>query len=413
MSTQIQWRRGTTAQHSVFTGALGEVTVDTDKDTLVVHDNSTVGGFPLARESALNTHIDRTDNPHEVTKIQVGLEFAENTADIDKVVASAGKLTAAVNISLSGDASGSISFDGSGDADIVVSIDNDGHTHAFGNITNKPTTLAGYSIGDAYTKTEVDAGQLDNRYYTETEVDTLYSTAVKLTGNQTIGGIKTFSSNVVGSITGNSATATKLATAITINGGTFDGSADISVGLDAQSAVFTTALTLNATHKNKVLLYSGTFNIALPTVGTIKSGDLFIIDNIGTGTLSLVTNGNNTDLSRLTVLAGEVLILQSDGGNFYRFVSRSKDFASSINTNGYTYLPNGLILQWGTSTGVAIANSYQIITTPIVFPTACLSACGSSGYLNSYGGAGKSGAKDVAVWGNNIGVVINYIAIGY
>ena len=75
-------------------------------------------------------HIADTTNPHEVTKIQVGLEFAENTADRDKIVASAGKLTAAVNISLSGDASGSVSFDGSGDADIVVSIENDSHIHS-------------------------------------------------------------------------------------------------------------------------------------------------------------------------------------------------------------------------------------------------------------------------------------------
>ena len=48
----IQFRRGTTTQHSSFTGLLGEVTVDTDKKTLVVHDGSTTGGYPLAREGA-------------------------------------------------------------------------------------------------------------------------------------------------------------------------------------------------------------------------------------------------------------------------------------------------------------------------------------------------------------------------
>jgi hypothetical protein len=48
MATQIQLRRGTTSQHSTFTGAAGEVTVDTDKDVAVVHDGSTAGGFPLA-----------------------------------------------------------------------------------------------------------------------------------------------------------------------------------------------------------------------------------------------------------------------------------------------------------------------------------------------------------------------------
>jgi hypothetical protein len=46
MSTALQLRRGTTAQHATFTGALGEVSVDTDKDVVVVHDGSTAGGFP-------------------------------------------------------------------------------------------------------------------------------------------------------------------------------------------------------------------------------------------------------------------------------------------------------------------------------------------------------------------------------
>ena len=49
MSFAFQRRRGTTAQHASFTGLLGELTVDTDKDTVVVHDGSTAGGFPLAR----------------------------------------------------------------------------------------------------------------------------------------------------------------------------------------------------------------------------------------------------------------------------------------------------------------------------------------------------------------------------
>ena len=48
MATQIQFRRGTTAEHGSFTGAVGEVTVDTDKDTMVVHDNSQAGGYAMA-----------------------------------------------------------------------------------------------------------------------------------------------------------------------------------------------------------------------------------------------------------------------------------------------------------------------------------------------------------------------------
>jgi hypothetical protein len=50
MSKQVRFRRGTTAQHATFTGALAEVTVDTDKNVTVVHDGTTVGGVPSARE---------------------------------------------------------------------------------------------------------------------------------------------------------------------------------------------------------------------------------------------------------------------------------------------------------------------------------------------------------------------------
>lgn len=48
MSKRIQLRRGTATEHSTFTGAVGEVTVDTTNKTLRVHDGVTVGGFPVA-----------------------------------------------------------------------------------------------------------------------------------------------------------------------------------------------------------------------------------------------------------------------------------------------------------------------------------------------------------------------------
>jgi len=51
MPKQVKLRRGTTAQHATFTGAAGELTVDTTKKTVVVHDGITAGGCPLALES--------------------------------------------------------------------------------------------------------------------------------------------------------------------------------------------------------------------------------------------------------------------------------------------------------------------------------------------------------------------------
>ena len=57
MATQVQFRRGTTGQHSAFTGAVGEVTVDTEKRTVCIHDATQVGGFPLLREDGTNTNF--------------------------------------------------------------------------------------------------------------------------------------------------------------------------------------------------------------------------------------------------------------------------------------------------------------------------------------------------------------------
>jgi hypothetical protein len=55
MTKQVQLRRGTTSQHAVFTGALAEVTVDTDLKVAVVHDGSTVGGNYLVGVGAAQT----------------------------------------------------------------------------------------------------------------------------------------------------------------------------------------------------------------------------------------------------------------------------------------------------------------------------------------------------------------------
>ena len=52
MAKQLQIRGGTTEQHNTFTGASREITIDTSKNTVVVHDGYTPGGFPLAKENS-------------------------------------------------------------------------------------------------------------------------------------------------------------------------------------------------------------------------------------------------------------------------------------------------------------------------------------------------------------------------
>jgi len=54
MATQLQIRRGTTAQMNAFTGAEGEIAVNTSTDTVHVHDGATAGGFALAKADGSN-----------------------------------------------------------------------------------------------------------------------------------------------------------------------------------------------------------------------------------------------------------------------------------------------------------------------------------------------------------------------
>ena len=62
MAKLLKLRRGSTSDHGSFTGAEGEVTVDTTKDTLVVHDGTTAGGHEMLREDMSNLPAGTIDN---------------------------------------------------------------------------------------------------------------------------------------------------------------------------------------------------------------------------------------------------------------------------------------------------------------------------------------------------------------
>ncbi len=105
MSTQIQRRRGTTAQHASFTGVVGETTIDTDKDTVVVHDGTTVGGHPLMRENGSNSAL---------ALGSAGTPSLKFTGDTNTGIYSPG----ADQVAISTAGSGRITIDGSGNVNI-------------------------------------------------------------------------------------------------------------------------------------------------------------------------------------------------------------------------------------------------------------------------------------------------------
>lgn len=73
MAFAFQRRRGTTTQHASFTGLAAELTVDTTKNTVVVHNGSTAGGFPLSKQR----------NPYNA---QTGTTYTLVVADADGII---------------------------------------------------------------------------------------------------------------------------------------------------------------------------------------------------------------------------------------------------------------------------------------------------------------------------------------
>ena len=91
---------------------------------------------------------------------------------------------------------------------------------------------------------------------------------VHLTGNETIAGTKTFSTAIVGSVTGNAGSATKLATARTINGTSFNGTANIT------TANWGTARNISitdGTNTSTAVSVNGSANVSLNLPATIKA----------------------------------------------------------------------------------------------------------------------------------------------
>ena len=87
MSKAVQRRRGTTAEHSTFTGLLAELTVDTTKKTAVIHDGVTIGGFPLARDTVATQSLDGLLSSADKTKIDGVANGAEVNQNAFSIVA--------------------------------------------------------------------------------------------------------------------------------------------------------------------------------------------------------------------------------------------------------------------------------------------------------------------------------------
>ena len=122
-------------------------------------------------KDSLDVHIADKANPHKVTKAQVGLGNVDNTADIDKPVSNATKsaIITATNdmatkayVNQKDNLKADITYVDSKDGDLttLTTTDKTNLVKAINEVVSvkadKATTLVGYGITDAYTKSEID-----------------------------------------------------------------------------------------------------------------------------------------------------------------------------------------------------------------------------------------------------------------
>ena len=72
MPTILQFRRGTTAQNDNYTGSVGELTIDTDIDTLRIHDGVNAGGHTMPSLTATQTFTNKTLTSPNLTSPTIG-----------------------------------------------------------------------------------------------------------------------------------------------------------------------------------------------------------------------------------------------------------------------------------------------------------------------------------------------------
>ena len=300
MPTQVQFRRGTTTQNSSFTGAVGEISVDTTLDTIRVHDGSTAGGIRLAKYSEIQDG--------DITGVTAGTGL------------SGGGTSGGVTVNLSHLGIESLSDPND---DQIMFWDDSAGTVAFLDITT----------GLDITGTNLSFSHLGLQSLSDPNADRIYmwDDSASASAFMTVGsGLSVSGTTIsVGTLnqdtTGKAATATALETARTIHGVSFDGTANIDLSevvQDTAGAMFTgnTETGITATYQDDdgtIDLVVGTLNqdttgnaataTALETARTING-----VSFDGTANVTTLTAGTGVSVSGTAVSIGQAVATTSD-----------------------------------------------------------------------------------------------------
>ena len=295
MPTIVQFRRGTTAQNNAFTGANGEISVDTSDGRLVLHDGSTAGGTRQALASETIFRVVGDDS--------TGLYLQGGTDEL--------RISGGNGITTSTDSGGSLTISLDGDittVNTISSADSSAVTIAdsaniegtlqvsgAGNITGAIVSGSSITSGSSFIIGSADLNEADmEKLDGITDGTVAANKAVVVDGSKDIGtfGTITGSALVVETISSADSTSVFFNDGITLSGPIkSDASAAINIddALDVEGAI-TTASTVTATGN---VTTSGSFVIGS---ADMSETDLEKLDGITDGTAAankaLVADGN-------------------------------------------------------------------------------------------------------------------------
>jgi len=316
MSTQVQYRRGTGSENDVFTGAVGEITVDTTNWTLRIHDGSTAGGAGnLATVSYVNS---------QVGNISTG-SIANGTSNVT-VVSSGGNITVGV-------------------ADSEIAEFSSSGMEVTGNVL--PAANVTYDLGSStrmWNDVWIGPGSLyvDGQKVLESQAGTIVVTADEdqsLTQKTTGTGVLTMQSEAAINLTASGSADIALTTSsgqIEINGDLALGAGKSIISGDAGPISVADPIDLNNNTISNVLTVTSAGNVsggnlttsgAVDATGNITAGNLITGGDIDAATGSITTlDGTSADFS------GNV-----DGGN----INSDAQVVATGNVTGANFITAG------------------------------------------------------------------------
>jgi hypothetical protein len=324
MPTTVQFRRGTTAQNNAFTGANGEISVDTTDGRLVIHDGSTAGGSRQALASETIFRVIADDS--------TGIYLQGGTDEL--------RISGGNGISTSTDSGGSL----------TISLD--------GNIT----TVNTISSADSTSVTIADNANIEGTLQVNSTVTS-------------VGNITTEGSFVIGSASINETDLEKI-DGITNGAGAankalvLDASANVASGLadlTASGTITAAGFTIGSAAINEAELET----IDGVTAGTVAASKAVVVDsNKDAGTFRNITASGTVEALTLTATGTlnaniiDAQIFQTSDSTAIQIneaanISGALFVAGAVNTNDAATF-SGVVTSTGLTIGSAVINEADL-----------------------------------------------------